>query len=203
MSVKLKYTEDPPKKWYRHAYANKEIWSQSEYGAAIGNAYIRQQVSGTVVRSVTAATMAGYQDLSKFTRGVIVGAREMGHSISEVAMKFGFSRTTISRMYREYRESGKTSNLRHGCGRKKIIQERDQRRLTIIIKRDRRATLPQIAADFNEDINKFQRANHSTKHHRCGLSEPKAHSCTLDDCTILGRCTSFFGSSAYFSLHKP
>ncbi|GBL75843.1 hypothetical protein AVEN_146459-1 [Araneus ventricosus] len=107
------------KNWYRHASANKEIWNQSEYGAAVGNAYIRQQVSGTVVRSVTTATMAGYQDLSEFERGVIVGAREMGHSISEVAMKFGFSRTTISRVYREYRESGKTSNLRHRCGRKK------------------------------------------------------------------------------------
>ncbi|GBN04542.1 hypothetical protein AVEN_205688-1 [Araneus ventricosus] len=88
-----------------------------------GDAYIRQQVSGTVVRSVTAATMAGYQDLSEFERGVIVGAREMGHSISEVAMKFGFSRTTISLVYCEYRESGKTSNLRHLCGRKKICKK--------------------------------------------------------------------------------
>ncbi|GBM91031.1 hypothetical protein AVEN_251289-1, partial [Araneus ventricosus] len=89
--------------------------------------------------------MAGYQDLSEFERGVIVGALEMGRSISEVAMKFGFSRTTISRVYREYRESGKTSNLRHRCGRKMIVQERDQRRLMRIIKRDRRATLPQIS----------------------------------------------------------
>ncbi|GFW16857.1 HTH_Tnp_Tc3_2 domain-containing protein [Trichonephila clavipes] len=31
----------------------------------------------------------------------------------------------------------------------KIIQERDQQRLTRIIKRDRRVTLPQIVADFN------------------------------------------------------
>ncbi|GBN21129.1 hypothetical protein AVEN_249967-1 [Araneus ventricosus] len=74
--------------------------------------------------------MAGYQDLSEFERGVIVGAREIRHSISEVAIKFGFSRTTISRVYREYRESGKSSNLRHRCGRKKIMQERanDDRR---------------------------------------------------------------------------
>ncbi|GFV50031.1 HTH_Tnp_Tc3_2 domain-containing protein [Trichonephila clavipes] len=50
---------------------------------------------------------------------------------------------------REYRESGKTSNLRHHCGRKKITQERDQRRLTRFIKRDKRETLPQIAEDFN------------------------------------------------------
>ncbi|GBM16907.1 hypothetical protein AVEN_267304-1 [Araneus ventricosus] len=126
-----------------------EIRNQSENGAAVGNAYIRQQVYGTVAGSVTAATMAGYQDLNEFERGVIDGAREIGHSISEVAMKFVFSRATISRVYREYRESGKTSNLRHRCGRKKIMQERDQRRLTRIIKRERRATLPQIAADFN------------------------------------------------------
>ncbi|GFT68565.1 HTH_Tnp_Tc3_2 domain-containing protein [Trichonephila clavipes] len=73
----------------------------------------------------------------------------MGHNISEVAMKSGFSRRAISRVYREYRESGKTSNLQHRCCRKKIMQKLDQRRLTRIIKRDRRATLPQIAADFN------------------------------------------------------
>ncbi|GFU33210.1 HTH_Tnp_Tc3_2 domain-containing protein [Trichonephila clavipes] len=93
--------------------------------------------------------MAGYDYLYKFEFGVIVRAREIGHCISEVAIKFGFSRATISRVYREYRESGKTSNLRHHSGRKKIMQERDQRRLTRIIKHGRRATLPQIAAEFN------------------------------------------------------
>ncbi|GFV99172.1 ATP-dependent DNA helicase [Trichonephila clavipes] len=98
---------------------------------------------------VTAATMAGYQNLSEFERGVIVGAREMGHSISDVAMELGFSLTTILRMHRGYRESDKTSNLRHRCNRKKIKQQRDQRRLMRIIKRDRRATLLQIATNFN------------------------------------------------------
>ncbi|GFY15947.1 HTH_Tnp_Tc3_2 domain-containing protein [Trichonephila clavipes] len=90
--------------------------------------------------------MAGYQDLSEFERHVIVGPREIAFG----AMKFGFSRTTISRVYREYRESGKTSNLRHRCGRKKIMQERDQRRLTRIIKRNRRAIFAQIDADFTD-----------------------------------------------------
>ncbi|GFT81535.1 uncharacterized protein TNCV_3673821 [Trichonephila clavipes] len=47
--------------------------------------------------------MTGYQDLREFERGVIVGAREMGHNITEVAMECGFSRTTISRVYHEYR----------------------------------------------------------------------------------------------------
>ena len=93
--------------------------------------------------------MAGYQDLSDFQRGLIVGAREMGYIISEVAMKFGFLRTTISRVYREYQVSGKTSNLRQRCGRKKTLTERDHRRLKRIVTRDRRSTLPQIAADLN------------------------------------------------------
>lgn len=41
--------------------------------------------------------------------GVIVGARQMGRSIYEVAMQFRFSRTTILRLYREYRAFGKAS----------------------------------------------------------------------------------------------
>ncbi|GFU67761.1 uncharacterized protein TNCV_3134261 [Trichonephila clavipes] len=50
---------------------------------------------------------------------------------------------------REYRESGKTANVRHHCGRKKNKQEWGQRRLTRIVQRDIRATLPQIAANFS------------------------------------------------------
>ncbi|GFV57448.1 transposable element Tcb2 transposase [Trichonephila clavipes] len=73
----------------------------------------------------------------------------MGYSISEVAMKFGFSRTAISRVYHEFWESGKTSNLRHHCCRKKNIQERDEQQLMRIIKHDRRASLLQIVSDFN------------------------------------------------------
>ncbi|GFW86850.1 HTH_Tnp_Tc3_2 domain-containing protein [Trichonephila clavipes] len=59
------------------------------------------------------------------------------------------SSTTISRMYRKYRESSKTSNLRHRCDRKRVMQERDRCQLVRTIKRDRRASHPQIAADFN------------------------------------------------------
>ncbi|GBL78984.1 hypothetical protein AVEN_48945-1 [Araneus ventricosus] len=85
--------------------------------------YIRQQMSDKCIRSVSAAAMVGYQDLSDFERGVIIGAREMGYSISEVGMKFGCSRTTISRVYREYRVSGKTSNFRHRCCQKKDLEK--------------------------------------------------------------------------------
>ncbi|GFT73418.1 HTH_Tnp_Tc3_2 domain-containing protein [Trichonephila clavipes] len=65
--------------------------------------------------------MPDYQELREFERCVIIGAREMGHSIFEEVMKFGYSLTTISRVYREYWESSKTSNLRHRCDRKKTF----------------------------------------------------------------------------------
>ncbi|GFT75835.1 transposable element Tc1 transposase [Trichonephila clavipes] len=125
----------------------KQFWDMMESLLHLpGNVYdfsrqleqIWQEIPQEIIK-VTAATLTGHQDLSEFERGVIIGARERGHRISEIAMKFGFSCMTTSRIYREYRESGKTSNLRHRCGRKKIMQERDQQRLTRIIKRDRRA----------------------------------------------------------------
>ncbi len=39
--------------------------------------------------------------LSDFERGMVVGARRSGLSISKTAKILGFSRTTISRVYRE------------------------------------------------------------------------------------------------------
>ena len=56
-----------------------------------------------------------------------------GHSISEVAMLWGFSSMTISWVHHEYWESGKISNLQHRCSQKKILQEWDQRQLKRII----------------------------------------------------------------------
>ncbi|GFW81414.1 HTH_Tnp_Tc3_2 domain-containing protein [Trichonephila clavipes] len=90
--------------------------------------------------------MVAYQDLSKFKRGAVVGAREMGHSISEVAMDFHlrpFHECTVN-IGNPAKHQGSIL-LRS----KKIMQEQDQRRLAIINKRNRRATLQQIAAYFN------------------------------------------------------
>uniref|UniRef100_A0AAY3ZW74 Uncharacterized protein n=1 Tax=Denticeps clupeoides TaxID=299321 RepID=A0AAY3ZW74_9TELE len=68
-------------------------------------------------------------ELFDFDCGVIVGARQAGLSISETADLLRLSRTTISRVYREWYEKGKTSSERQFCGQKCLVDARGQRRM--------------------------------------------------------------------------
>ncbi len=49
-------------------------------------------------------------DLSDVERGIVVGARRAGLSISQTADLLGFSHTTISRVEREWSEKEKLSS---------------------------------------------------------------------------------------------
>ncbi len=91
-------------------------------------------------------------DLSDFERGIVVGPRKAGLSISKTADLLGFSCTTISSVYREWSEKEKISSERQLCGWKCLVDVRDQRRMGRLVKDDRKATVTQITAHYNQGM---------------------------------------------------
>ncbi len=91
-------------------------------------------------------------DLSDFERGMVVGARRAGLSISKTADLLGFLRTTISKVYREWSVKEKISSERQLCGRKSLVDVRGQRRMGRLVRDDRKATVTQIITRYNQGM---------------------------------------------------
>ncbi len=64
----------------------------------------------------------------------------------------GFSRTTISRVYREWSEKYKISSERRLCGWKWLVDVRGQRSMGRLIRDDRKATVTQITTHYNQGM---------------------------------------------------
>ncbi len=78
--------------------------------------------------------------------------RRAGLSISETADLLGFSRTTISSVYREWSEKEKISSERQLCERKCFVDVRGQRRMDRLVRDDRKTTVTQITTHYNQDL---------------------------------------------------
>lgn len=94
--------------------------------------------------------MGKKSDLSEFDRGLVVGARRAGLSVSAAANLLGYSRTTVSRVFREWSEKRVVSSARQSCGRKCLVDDRGQRRLDRLIQCDREATVAELTARYND-----------------------------------------------------
>ncbi|GBN29442.1 hypothetical protein AVEN_81884-1 [Araneus ventricosus] len=93
-------------------------------------------------------------DLSDVQKGMIIGFRVKGGSISEKANLVNCSRAAVVKVYRAW-QYGTIQNQRRGtCGAPRAIDDRGERRLRRCVRANRRATVEQLTAQMNQGATK-------------------------------------------------
>ncbi|GBN90862.1 hypothetical protein AVEN_52888-1 [Araneus ventricosus] len=121
-------------------------------------------------------------DLDAFVCGQIVGTRRMGHSISEIVRELGFSRSTVSRVNREYTNGGEKTSDRAYCKGQLALNERGARRLSRIVHSQRSQTLAEITTQLNQGAGRTvsKRTVHRSPHLLgFGIRRPKEYHCSM------------------------
>ncbi|GFV48654.1 transposable element Tcb1 transposase [Trichonephila clavipes] len=91
-------------------------------------------------------------DLSEFEKGMIVGMRCTGCSVTETAICLERARSTVSAVMTAYKKCGNVTSGKHNSGRKRKLTDRDKRVLTRIVARKRKQSLSQITSEVNSHI---------------------------------------------------
>ncbi|GBN45201.1 hypothetical protein AVEN_167578-1 [Araneus ventricosus] len=76
-------------------------------------------------------------------------ARRLGTSITETARLVGCSRSAVVSIHAKWINDGVTSSRRQGVGRPRVIKEKGRRRLSRLVKQNRRQTMAQLTAQYN------------------------------------------------------
>uniref|UniRef100_A0A3Q2Z0G7 Transposase Tc1-like domain-containing protein n=1 Tax=Hippocampus comes TaxID=109280 RepID=A0A3Q2Z0G7_HIPCM len=92
--------------------------------------------------------MGKARDLSEFERGMIVGIRIAGRSISETVNQLGFSKTAVSRVYRDWCSKKKTRSER-GRRRKPFVDELGEKQMERVVEANNQASITEIQRLYN------------------------------------------------------
>ncbi|GFY12175.1 transposable element Tcb1 transposase [Trichonephila clavipes] len=91
-------------------------------------------------------------DLSEFKKGMSVGMRCAGCSVTKIAIYLGRERSTVSAVMTAYKKCGDVTSGKHNIGRKRKLTDRNKRVLTRIVARKRKQSLSQITSEVNSHL---------------------------------------------------
>ncbi|GBN99020.1 hypothetical protein AVEN_23185-1 [Araneus ventricosus] len=94
--------------------------------------------------------MGKSHDLTDIEKGMIVGYRARGGSISETAAFVKCLSSAVVNVYNNWKNQEGVQSRRANCGAPRAINDRGERRLRRLVKSDRRATVDTLTAQMNQ-----------------------------------------------------